>query len=439
VAPEPGTIVGVAIPLSAVGLVIMLLHLRSRLWTISPIAVILFAYLATAILGPLGLTGNGPGTVSAKITLTPDEVYQTFLIFVVAVGSLCVGALFLALLSPRTSIDLGSSKPSIGAPGLRRVVGLLAVVPLLLAVVGFGLDNLLFRASYSTTSAGDIVPTAGKILALPAVAIVSWLGKTSKSAISKVTAYSVVILYTVLLLSLSTRAFALVPLMVALGWLASNPRSARARWLMPLTAVSSILLLQTPLALRAANPYQHGLLPYVQTLFSGQDQTISVLNAVSNLLFSFALTGAVALHTSHLSASYFYLAIDPRLGQWTDWYLYQPELRINLVTPYNALGELANYGWPYLIAFFAMVGLIFEYFERRIIHLLRVGYPVFALLLFALCCYFVLESLQYNLRSASRVLYYLIAAEIGIRVILEVRHHSRGRSLASMAAAESAN
>jgi hypothetical protein len=193
--------------------------------------------------------------------------------------------------------------------------------------------------------------------------------------------------------------------------------------LLLVAAVASIFLLPTPLALRGSS--DHGLVPYLSTLFDEPSAGTGLDAAGSNILFSYALTGAVAFHAHPIGWSWALVSLDPRPGQFTDWYTIQPLLRVNAATPDNTLGELASLGlWP-VFGFFLVVGAVFGYLDRRIRRLLSEGNTFAALLLFALASFFVLETLQYNLRSSSRLIYYLIVADGAIRLFRMWRRQSR--------------
>jgi hypothetical protein len=246
-----------------------------------------------------------------------------------------------------------------------------------------------------------------------------WLGKSANTTPGKVLSYAGILIYIVLLFSLATRALSLVPVLVAIGILAANPSSKKSHVLLLVAAIASIFLLQTPLSLRGSS--DHGLVPYLTTLFDQPSSSSGLEVAGSNILFSYALTGEVAFYAHPIGWSWALVSLDPRPGQFTDWYAIQPLLRVNAATPDNTLGELASLGlWP-VFGFFLAVGALFGYLDRRIRQLLSDGNTFAALLLFALAAFFVLETLQYNLRSSSRLIYYLIAADGAIRLLRMLR------------------
>jgi hypothetical protein len=399
--------------LGAVLLCVIALHQRVRLWELSPVAVLVLTYLAVAFLGPLWSTAASVGLgASAQIDLSAEESYGTYLIFMVGAGAALVGALVFALLTkplPVPSTAIGGIPAS-----WRKPAALFAMAPAVLTILLYR-DALLERPVYLLADLGSPLSIAAQVLAIPAVITLGWLAKTSRTARAKVLTWAGILTYTALLFSMGTRAFSLIPVLVALGMLAADPSSKWLRVAVLFAALASIVLLQTPLALRGSS--EHGLIPYITRLFDGSPGAPGLDSAVSNILFSYALTGAVAYHAPPIAWSWFLISIDPRPGQFTDWYAIEPLLRVNAFTPDNALGELANHGLWMIVGSFLVVGAFFAYLDGRIRQLLSTGPALGGLLLFALAGFFVLETLQYNLRSSSRIIYYLIAADLGLRVI----------------------
>ena len=113
--------------------------------------------------------------------------------------------------------------------------------------------------------------------------------------------------------------------------------------------------------------------------------------------------------------------LNPLPGVETGWYEISSSHRLNAFTPYPAVGELANVSMVALVLFFLAVGLVFGYFEGRIRRLINDGWQVAAIALFGLLMLFTIFSMQYPLRQASRMIWYAIALDIGIRVLARMR------------------
>lgn len=104
-------------------------------------------------------------------------------------------------------------------------------------------------------------------LAIPAITTLGWLAKSSPSVLARVLSWAGIVTYAGLLFSMGTRAFSLIPVLVALGMLAADPSSRRLRMSVLFAALASIVLLQTPLALRGSSA--HGLIPYITRWLDG--------------------------------------------------------------------------------------------------------------------------------------------------------------------------
>jgi hypothetical protein len=354
------------------------------------------------------------------------------MVFVAAAGSVVIGAGIYSMLRPR-SIFRSESGPTgvVSSHRVRTVAGVLAVIPLALQVVGYG-TRLLYRPEYLLASdTGNPVIIASQTLALPAAAVLGWLTQVSLSRAGKLVSLVVLTLYAVILFSLATRAFALLPLMVAFGVLAAGPGSRKRQAVLFGAAITSVGLLQLPLVLRAST--SHGLVPYLHELAGGLT-FLDLSGLMSNVLVAFQLTGHVAFVVPPLSTEALLISLDPRPSSLVGWYALQPDLRVNVYTPYNGLGELANQGWGVTVAFFVVVGIYLGHLDSQVKRLMSQGHGLTGLLLFALACLFVLMTLQYNLRSGVRILYYVIALEIVVGLL---RRIGERRALARQSRIES--
>ncbi len=402
------------------------LHGRMGLGAFSPISVLVFLYLTLAVTGPLvaGTVAAGQG-VSAQISLSLLATQGAYLVFVTAAGATVVGALLYSIARPpQTPQSELLPAGTLGSHRVRMIAAIFSITPLGLEVAAHG-AGLLYRTEYIPFSdAGNPIVAAAHTLALPAIAVLGWLTQVSVTRIGKFLSYSMLVLYSLVLFALGTRTLALLPVMAALGMLAARPNSARTRAIMLFATVAGVLLLQVPLALRTS-PY-HGLLPYFQTLSHG----IGTFNApavASNVLFAFQLTGQVAFVAPPLSLDTLWISLDPRPGASVGWYDIAPDLRINFYTPYNALGELANHGWLALAAFFVVVGAYFGHLSGQVKRLLSLGQGLAGLILFGLACLFIVLTLQYNLRSSVRILYYTLAFELAISLVRVIARYAMAR------------
>ena len=137
--------------------------------------------------------------------------------------------------------------------------------------------------------------------------------------------------------------------------------------------------------------------------------------ALSNILFGFPLTYAVAFTGTGLSVSTLTVAVNPLPGNLTSWYEIAPYLRLNVNTPYNAMGELGHFGLAAVFMFFLLTGLLLGWLWR--LRLLSPSLATIATMMVTgttlLIC---VTAIQYNLRSTSRLLYYVAA--VGVALIV---------------------
>jgi len=105
-------------------------------------------------------------------------------------------------------------------------------------------------------------------------------------------------------------------------------------------------------------------------------------------------------------------SISPLPGFLTDWPRVQEYLRLNAFVPYTALGELLNYGVNVGLAYFFVVGIYVSYIDLNIREALVRGRLFYVVVMLGLLLLFILVLWQYNLRSATRLLYYVLLAQI---------------------------
>jgi hypothetical protein len=397
--------------LVGIGVAAVVLKQRLHLGLLSPLTVLLPAYVAIAFAGPLAsgsvLAGVG---VSARLFLPPEAETATTVVFLVAAGSAATGACLQSVLRPRTQGTTVVLPPSRPSRAIRSATAVLSVLPLL-AIIAAYQGGLIYRTQYIPLTAGNPVAIAASTLSLPGIAMLGWLTQVAQTKFGKLLAWLILVLYAASLLSRATREFALMPSLTVLGILAANPTRRDRTALVAAAAAVCLVLLQVPLTLRSL-PI-HGLLPYLAALPHAFG-SLDFARSMSNVLFSFQLVGYVAVAAPPLDLSNLLVSLDPRHGTLAGWYDLNTTLRVNGHTPYSAIGELANYGWLELVAYMFLVGLYFAHLDWRIRSLISDGQAVLGLLIFGLACLFVVLTLQYNLRSATRVIYYLLMLDASI-------------------------
>jgi hypothetical protein len=127
-----------------------------------------------------------------------------------------------------------------------------------------------------------------------------------------------------------------------------------------------------------------------------------------NTFYGFPLTAYVA-SAPHLPLSYFLTSVSPLPGSLTSWYEINAQMRVNAYIPYNAIGELLNYGWYIAVLVSFLLGAVLTAIDVDIRRRLRQREYLLPTVYIGLTVLFLLSTTQYNLRSSTRLLYYMMA------------------------------
>ena len=145
--------------------------------------------------------------------------------------------------------------------------------------------------------------------------------------------------------------------------------------------------------------------------------------AFQNFTVAFDLNGLTAYEFIEFPKADFFIQISPLLGKASGWYEISTAHRFNFATPTAALGELINYGVAYSIALLFVIGLLIGFMSKRISSW-KDSYRSFGtVILYSGSLYFGTLCLQYNLRSAVRIIYYLIAVTMLMTFLLKRKNH----------------
>jgi hypothetical protein len=376
--------------------------------------------------------------VSAVLELTDAQAALTLPIFLAAAAGIALGGL---LVPPgREAQPHGAGRRHPPGPDLPRseqhvrvplpVLGGAAAMPLLMLVAGAGASPLWSRPDYLIGASGGVF-SLGKNLAPVGVLAATVLTTGTLHRHGRNLGAALLVAYSLVLFALGTRLLALIPVLVAASWLITRTdrRSSRTIGVICAAAVASFVLLSLPLALRQLPT--HGLAPYAAALVTdpGFVAGETLRTALSNILFGFPLTYAVAYTGTGLSPSTLEVAVNPLPGNLTTWYEIAPYLRLNVNTPYNAMGELGHFGLLVVLAFFIATGVLLAWLWR-----LRLMNPALAtiarLMVVGTTLLICVTAIQYNLRSTSRLLYYVAAVGVSLlvtRVVLRTLSRSNHR------------
>jgi hypothetical protein len=412
---------------------------------VSPLLIVACALVATAVLGALfGRSVGANGGVSVTLSLDDTDTWRTAVLLCWSATVLLVGggaALAVLRRRPLAAVAAHVTVPPSAARtrleawgrGVDRTVrragealqgpeprarGLLlaaSALPLVALVLVDG-TALLERNDYLIGASGSIDGSIAKVglVGVIGCGLVAGLDRGATRVAALVAASG----YLVVFFAMGSRSLAMVPVLVAIGVHVARPRRASA-FLLAGSVVLALLLLPIPLYLRGIGT--HGLVPYLAALpdLLGQEDVFS--GAADNLLISFPLVGTTAFGVPHLPLHLFWMQVDPRPGSTVGWYDVDQALRLNLDTPYAGAGELANYGWGVLTGFWLVAGMLLGAVQREIADLTALGRRGVALALTALPLVFAILILQYNLRSAVRLLVYTAVLALAARALRALR------------------
>jgi hypothetical protein len=322
------------------------------------------------------------------------------------------------LLAPRSASsptggairDLGLGVTSVAA--IPTVALALALLPLALDVYGTGLHTVFYASSYLERTGPATAFKIGRALGPVGLLIAGYFLLGKQPARNRIVAALVALGYAALYLGTATRNFGLVVPMLYLGGLLSGEMSPRQRRLgLAIAAVAALLMVQLPIALRGLP--QHGLVASLRYIVHDPGRLFA--DPLNNVLYGAPLTLYVGHVVPSLPLHNLVTSLSPLPSSLTDWARIEPTLELNIYNPYSALGELLNYGWPYLCAVMAAIGGLYALLERlaRRSPAPRLG----LLILCAIAALTVVRSTEYNLRTQARLSYYVAALTVAVVVV----------------------
>jgi hypothetical protein len=390
----------------------------------SPVQIVAGGLILLAVLGRLfyGAVSDAGGA-SITIHLSETESRQTQNLILIAAILILLGALsVLALHGGKESI------PSAAFRGIKlnaqsyRLIAIAASLPLLVLVVSYGPDKLLERSYYSQKIVGfAILSSATTQLSLAAIAALGCLWAARKY---RTWVLILVTVSSLTFLGLGSRRLALIPILFSLGMLAVNA-SRRSKLIMIASCALSLYLIGLSLKLRAMA--SHGIVPYLGALPGTIADEHPWAATGQNILISFAIIEQTAFGPQFPMRD-LYISLTPLPGNLAGWYDIALYHRLNTYTPAAGLGELGNAGWVATAIVCLVFGAVLAWLEIRSKKLLAAGKQVVGLTLIVLCALFLPFFIQYNLRAATRMLYYALAIDL-ITTAFTNRSRNRRRAL----------
>lgn len=405
-------------------LVCVLALVALRRWTappfLSPVVLVAGSMLALTLGGAFFYqdVAMAPGGAGIRLIISDRLVLQTARLLLTATSAFLVGSA--VVLVRRRQVASGGQvafRAMVLSPNALRAGAVVCVLPLAYAMVVPGLPYLLDRPYYIATAFGGQVAGIGSQLSIAAVLGCGFLAAAWRGA-ARVFAVVVFAVYLAMFFAEATRGLALAPVLFALGAFVAAP-GRRARVGLLAAVVASVVLLPLPLFLRSLT--HHGLIPYAGRLpaYFSQPSAWSVL--ALTVLISFAVIGVTAYVQPHFPLHDLLVSVNPLPGNSVGWYQIAQVHRLNIYTPYGAVGELGNSGMVAVLAYFLVLGAVMALLDRRVQDHLRSGLQAPALLVVALVGLFCLYNQQYNLRQSTRMAYYALALELAVTALLWLR------------------
>jgi hypothetical protein len=286
---------------------------------------------------------------------------------------------------------------------------------IVLTVVGYGPTTLWYSEQYLKQE--DML--ANIVASMLSLASALVLGSIAARATSnqKRLAFLFEGVILVLMAAISTRRLALLPLLFCVGGLVTQPASRRWRAALLIALILTPFVMMIPLAMREMNAIGIATLTQIPALVQGLDVRWQLQASVNNVFMSLPITIESAKKGAADPMAYVLTGINPLPGRWTDWY--QNQVRINIYMPFNAVGDLLRAGVWVALAYYAVIGGCFARIELRLKAEGRLGPEL--LMLLGLCFAFIVFSLQYPLRSATRMIYYMFALELVAPLLAHLR------------------
>ena len=407
---------------------------------LSLVKIVVLGLMGAAVVGPIAYQRTfQSGRLPTYLEVGSEAVAIGAEAIAILAATIAVGAAT-ALAMRRSTPALASVRPAESSrPRINQLAMVLMVptIPLLLLLLGSGGGpaELVTRTQYIATTAISGYERAsspalfglGLQVATIGVAALGYAYVKPRQRYVRMASLASAVAVFALFVALGSRRLALVPVLFALGAFAASAGSARARRNLVIAAAASVTIVGVAWFLRGQAT--HGLLPYLQAIASANPAEVIELTAIQdNIAQLFAQVSATAVVDPAVPEGSFWVSVNPLPGFASGWYDIAPALRLNAWTPFPAVGQLVNHGWQWLIGYGLAVGAALGFVEGGLNTRTRSTNQWAYIVGAALAAMFTLFTLQYNLRSATRAIWYALGA---YGIYLVHLHVQRRRAAAS--------
>lgn len=380
---------------------------------LNPVIAPALIFLFTGLLGRIASESkNSSLGTSFNLLLSSELRDKTLSIFCLASIFIIFGSIF-TLGENVIQVDIREVIPE----KFSNRIALISLFPLIGILIGFKTSQFFYRENHLLDLQIPLLARfslATSFLAVFALATWTNLQKSKKKVYGLVT----IGIYGAVYFAMSSRALAIIPIAVAIAIIRKITLS-KVLISFILIPITTFIGLALPLFLRSLP--EEGLIPYSKSLPFLTYSELSAQTVFQNFIVSFDLTGLTAFSIPKLPLRNLAIEISPIFGKAAGWYEISREHRFNFATPFAGLGEVMNYGLIYFFIVFTVIGAVIGSLNS---YLLKNNWSLKQLsfiILLAGSSYFALLCLQYNFRSAVRIIYYLIAYFTAIGIMMKFR------------------
>ena len=294
-------------------------------------------------------------------------------------------------------------------------------------LIGVGFENVFFRYGYFPV-VYPYLKTFGLLASAPLVFLIGYFYSTF-SAKSKCFYFFVFFALLLIFFSLATRRLPITYLIFVFGFYVSKGKDNKIGVVSLLKhVVTTIFLLSLVLSFR--NLEVQGLFPFFYLIFNFNQFIDLLLNGFQGVFTNLGVSLPLAVYVDsayNISSADVFKSLNPLPGFVIGVGSIEQLLRYNVFIPYSAVGILFNYGMPLSCFYYFLIGIFFFFVDMNAYKEFSNNRPLRAILIMVAPAFFIIISLQYNLRGSTRMLYYGLFILILYRLfILFYRKKVRG-------------
>ncbi|WP_426369758.1 hypothetical protein [Pseudocolwellia sp. HL-MZ7] len=284
-----------------------------------------------------------------------------------------------------------------------KYVIFLYVATILFLHLGYGIENLYYREGYTL---GDNGITAFRILYTMILPLTCLLIPLIKSNSKR---YILILILFILIQGTSSRNLVLIPVCYYIGAFLRDQKVSLPKSILALI----MIVLSVNIAIQYRDNQSQGVIPNI-IYFYTYGLNFDVTEYAINYLTSFSIyASAITLHEHEFNIQSFLVSINPLPSQYLNIENMVDTQKLNSYAPFPAIGMLTLGGPSLVFIYYYLSALIWSYFGLFLASRSKI-LAIATLMLFILFCFL---SLQYNLRSVTRLLYYLILISFILKFI----------------------